>query len=170
MSGPLANLPLPERDYRPNVGAALFNRDGLVLIARRAGLPRHAAFAWQMPQGGIDRGEAPERAVLRELAEEVGTNRAEIMGMHPGWLCYELPGPRRGRYKGQAQLWFALRFLGTDADIRLDADTHIEFDEWRWAELAELPDLVVPFKRAVYEVVAREFAPFAIQARNLAGG
>jgi len=170
MTARLANLPLPERDYRPNVGAALFNARGEVLIARRAGLPDHASHAWQMPQGGIDRGEAPEDAVLRELAEEVGTNNAEIIGMHPQWLCYELPGARRGRYKGQAQLWFALRFLGADDEIRLDADTHIEFDRWRWAELAELPELVVPFKRAVYEVVAREFARFAEQARRMAGG
>ena len=156
---PIATAPPP--DYRRNVGAALFNHQGKVLIARRAGLPRTASHAWQMPQGGIDRGEAPEQAVLRELGEEIGTSHAEIIGLHPHWLCYDLPGPRRGRYRGQAQIWFALRFLGTDTDIRLDATAHIEFDQWRWADLAELPALVVPFKRPVYEVVARAFAGFA---------
>lgn len=151
----------PPPDYRRNVGAALFNHRGEVLIARRAGLPREATHAWQMPQGGIDRDETPEAAVLRELGEEIGTTRAEIIGLHPHWLCYDLPAPRRGRFRGQAQIWFALRFLGADTDIRLDASAHIEFDSWRWADLAGLPELVVPFKRPVYEVVTRAFARFA---------
>ena len=156
MTSPITTA--PPRDYRRNVGAALFNQAGQVLIARRAGLARNTTHAWQMPQGGIDRGEAPEAAVLRELGEEIGTSRAEIIGLHPHWLCYDLPGPRRGRFLGQAQIWFALRFMGTDTDIRLDATPHIEFDQWRWADLADTPALVVPFKRAVYEVVARASA------------
>jgi putative (di)nucleoside polyphosphate hydrolase len=154
--------------YRCNVGAVLFNCAGRVLVARRADIPRAEGTAggWQLPQGGIDAEEDPRAAVLRELREEVGTDRAEIIGEHPDWLIYDLPAALigialSGRYRGQRQRWFALRFLGTDADIRLDLDPHPEFDAWRWAELAELPTLAVPFKRPIYEVLARSFARFA---------
>ena len=154
--------------YRPNVGAALFNRDGLVFVARRANLPNAegAPGGWQLPQGGIDPGEDPRTAVLRELAEEIGTGHARVIGEHPEWLCYDLP-PHLvgvafgGRYRGQRQRWFALRFEGTDDEIRLDLDPHPEFDAWRWAELAELPGLAVGFKRLIYELLAVSFAPFA---------
>ncbi len=165
MSGdPLENA-APLSAYRPNVGAALFNRQGRVFIGRRADQPA-GMETWQMPQGGIDDGEDPAAAVLRELEEEVGTARASILAEHPDWLTYDLPPEmaRRalgGRYRGQRQKWFALRFDGTDADIVLDRDAHPEFSAWRWAELAELPALVVGFKRAVYESVVREFARFA---------
>jgi putative (di)nucleoside polyphosphate hydrolase len=152
--------------YRLNVGAALFNAEGRVFIGRRAGLPADAPESWQMPQGGIDPGEDPAAAVFRELREEIGTDRAEIIGEHPGWLNYDIPpgavrSDLRGRFRGQTQKWFALRFLGTEADIALDRDHHPEFTAWRWARLAELPSLVVAFKRHVYEEVAREFARFA---------
>ncbi len=154
--------------YRHNVGAALFNRDGRVLVARRADLPNAegAPGGWQLPQGGIDADEDPREAVLRELAEEIGTDRARIIGEHPEWLTYDLPPDLLGvalggRYRGQRQRWFALRFLGEDTDIRLDRDPHPEFDAWRWAELTELPSLGPDFKRAVYQVLARSFAPFA---------
>ena len=152
--------------YRLNVGAALFNPAGQVFVGRRADLPADAQAVWQMPQGGIDEGEVPEAAVLRELAEEIGTDRATILGEHPDWLTYELPAEVaqrafRGRYRGQRQKWFALRFDGTDADIRLDAHSHPEFVEWRWAGLAELPDLAVAFKRDIYREVARVFSGFA---------
>jgi len=154
--------------YRPNVGAVLFNPAGLVLVARRADLPNAegAPGGWQLPQGGIDTEEDPRGAVLRELAEEIGTDRAEIIGEHPEWLTYDLPRELLGvalggRYRGQRQRWFALRFLGTDPDIRLDADPHPEFDAWRWAPLAELPLLAPPFKRAIYEVLAVSFMRFA---------
>jgi len=154
--------------YRPNVGAVLFNRDGLVLVARRADLPNAEAPAggWQLPQGGIDEGEDPRQAVLRELAEEIGTDRAEVIGEHDAWLTYDLPSELvgvalKGRYRGQRQRWFALRFIGQDSDIRLDLDPHPEFDAWRWARLAELPDLAVPFKRPIYEILAARFARFA---------
>ncbi|WP_019013262.1 RNA pyrophosphohydrolase [Elioraea tepidiphila] len=163
MSRDLASLP-----YRPNVGAVLFGPDGRVLVCRRADLPNAegAPGGWQLPQGGMDEGEDPRVAVLRELAEEIGTDRAEIIAEHPGWLTYDLPPELLGvalggRYRGQRQKWFALRFLGTDADIRLDADPHPEFDAWRWAELAELPSLAVSFKRAIYAELARCFARFA---------
>jgi putative (di)nucleoside polyphosphate hydrolase len=154
--------------YRPNVGAALFNRAGLVLVARRANLPDAAASPgiWQLPQGGIDADEDPRRAVLRELREEIGTDRAEIIGEYPDWLTYDLPAhligtALRGRYRGQRQRWFALRFTGTDADIRLDADPHPEFDAWRWAALAEIPALGPDFKRPIYTRLAQAFAPYA---------
>jgi len=154
--------------YRRNVGAVLFDCRGLVFVARRADLPNAegAAGGWQLPQGGIDAGENPHAAVLRELAEEIGTARAEIIGEHPEWLRYDLPAELvgralGGRYRGQLQRWFALRFLGTDADIRLDLDPHPEFDAWRWAELSELPALAVDFKRPIYEALVTSFARFA---------
>ena len=154
--------------YRPNVGAVLFNAAGHVLVARRADLPNAEAPAggWQLPQGGIDEGENPREAVLRELAEEIGTDRAEVIGEHGDWLTYDLPGELigvalHGKYRGQRQRWFALRFLGADRDIRLDLDPHPEFDAWRWAPLADLPALAVPFKRPIYEVLTVSFARFA---------
>jgi putative (di)nucleoside polyphosphate hydrolase len=154
--------------YRRNVGAVLFNRDGRVLVARRADLPNAegAIGGWQLPQGGIDPDEDPRVAVLRELAEEIGTNCAEIIGEHPEWLTYDLPPEAvgvalGGLYRGQTQRWFALRFTGQDSDIRLDADPDPEFDAWRWAELAELPALAVDFKRAIYQVLVEAFARFA---------
>jgi putative (di)nucleoside polyphosphate hydrolase len=154
--------------YRPNVGAVLFNRDGLVLVARRADLPNAEAPAggWQLPQGGIDEGEDPRQAVLRELAEEIGTGRAEVIAEHDAWLTYDLPPELvgvalKGRFRGQRQRWFALRFTGQDSDIRLDLDPHPEFDAWRWVALSELPELAVPFKREIYEVLAASFTRFA---------
>ena len=155
--------------YRPNVGAALFNRAGEIFIARRADLPNAegAAGGWQLPQGGIDAAEDPRAAVLRELQEEIGTGAATIIGEHPDWLTYDLPPALigkalGGRYRGQRQRWFALRFTGRDRDIRLDADPHPEFDAWRWTPLDELPGLAVAFKRPIYDVLAQSFARFAV--------
>jgi putative (di)nucleoside polyphosphate hydrolase len=157
--------------YRPNVGAVLFDRRGLVFVARRADLPNAegAPRGWQLPQGGIDPDEDPRAAVLRELAEEIGTDRAEVIGEHPDWLTYDLPPELvgralGGRYRGQRQRWFALRFTGSHSDIRLDLDPHPEFDAWRWIGLAELPDLAVNFKRPIYDVLAASFARFAVPA------
>jgi putative (di)nucleoside polyphosphate hydrolase len=154
--------------YRLNVGAVLFNRRGQILVARRANLPNAegAAGGWQLPQGGIDADENPAEAIFRELSEEIGTANAEIIGEHPEWLDYDLPPELlgvsfKGKYKGQRQKWFALRFLGEDSEIRLDADPDPEFDAWRWAELKELPGLAVTFKRTIYETLARDFAAFA---------
>jgi putative (di)nucleoside polyphosphate hydrolase len=157
--------------YRLNVGAVLFNKAGLVLVARRAKFPNSegAPGGWQLPQGGIDENENPRTAIFRELAEEIGTANAEIIGEHPEWHSYDLPDALigtafKGRYRGQRQRWFALRFLGADADIRLDADPHPEFDAWRWTELSDLPGLAVRFKRPIYEVLSRDFARYAIPA------
>ncbi len=155
--------------YRPNVGAVLFNRHGQVFVARRADMPNAegAAGGWQLPQGGIDEGEDPATAVLRELEEEIGTGAAVVIGEHPDWLTYDLPPELLGRtlggrYRGQRQRWFALRFTGRDDDIRLDMDPHPEFDAWRWAALDELPGLAVGFKRSIYEVLATSFRVFAV--------
>jgi putative (di)nucleoside polyphosphate hydrolase len=159
--------PLP---YRLNVGAALFAPDGRVLVARRRDRPV-AEGGWQLPQGGIDRGEDPAEAIFRELAEEIGTANAEIMGEHEEWLQYDLPAEMlgqvfKGKYRGQRQKWFALRFLGEDADIQLDLDPHPEFDAWRWVELAEIPALAVAFKRTIYERLAADFARFVTILRS----
>jgi putative (di)nucleoside polyphosphate hydrolase len=155
--------------YRPNVGAVLFNRQGRILVARRADLPNAEgpAGGWQLPQGGIDDSEDPRVAIFRELGEEIGTEKAEIIGEHPDWLHYDLPPELIGRalggkYRGQRQRWFALRFTGVDADIRLDLDPHPEFDAWAWEDLAKLPSLAVGFKRDIYAVLATSFAGYAI--------
>ncbi len=157
--------------YRLNVGAVLFNRAGQVLVARRADFPNAegAAGGWQLPQGGIDKDEDPRVAIFRELGEEIGTTNATILAEHPDWLDYDLPPHLigkafKGRYRGQRQKWFALRFLGQDSEIRLDADPQPEFDAWRWAALADLPALAVPFKRTIYEALARDFQIYATTA------
>lgn len=134
--------------------------------ARGSAQCRGRAGRLAAPQGGIDDDEDPAEAVLRELAEEIGTDRAEVIEEHPEWLTYDLPPhligvALGGRYRGQTQKWFALRFLGRDADIRLDADPNPEFDAWRWTTLDSLPALAVDFKRAIYERLARDFAHLA---------
>ena len=154
--------------YRPNVGAVLFNAKGLILVARRADMPNAegAPGGWQLPQGGLDAGEDPAVAVFRELEEEIGTANATILAEHPEWLDYDLPPDLigkalGGRYRGQTQKWFALRFQGMDTDIRLDLDPHPEFDAWRWARLAELPGMAVSFKRDIYVRLAADFLEFS---------
>jgi putative (di)nucleoside polyphosphate hydrolase len=155
--------------YRPNVGAVLFNRAGRVFVARRADFPNAEgpAGGWQLPQGGIDESEDPRVAIFRELGEEIGTSDAEIIGEHPDWLQYDLPADLigkalGGKYRGQRQRWFALRFRGADSDIRLDLDPHPEFDAWRWEDLVNLPSLAVGFKRDIYAVLATSFARFGL--------
>lgn len=146
--------------YRRGVGLALFNRQGLVFAARRIDLPDDA---WQMPQGGIDRGETPEQAAMRELKEEIGTANADIVAQLDGWLTYDLPPDLAGkvwggRYRGQTQKWFALAFAGSDGEIDI-ATAHPEFSDWRWMALEQLAADIVPFKREVYRAVAAAFAP-----------
>ena len=118
-----------------------------------------------MPQGGIDTGESPREAALRELHEEVGTSLVEVVAESRSWIRYDLPAHLadrvwRGRYRGQEQKWFAMRFLGRDADIEIETD-HPEFRAWRWVALEELPELIVPFKRQIYLELIEEFRPLA---------
>jgi putative (di)nucleoside polyphosphate hydrolase len=145
--------------YRRSVGVMLLNRQGEVFVARRIDMP--TLPAWQMPQGGIDRGETPAEAALRELKEEIGTDRAEILDESRAWLKYELPAELAckvfgGRYCGQKQKWFAMRFIGEDGDIDL-ATAHPEFDRWQWVTPNRLPELIVPFKRQLYLDILAEF-------------
>ncbi len=147
----------PGPDYRRGVGVMLLNREGRAFVAERIDTPG----AWQMPQGGIDAGEAPIAAARRELAEETGIDRVTILAESAGWLSYDLPADLRGRvwqgrYVGQAQKWFAMRFEGADADIRIDG-AHAEFSAWRWVAPERLPALIVDFKRSLYEAVLAEF-------------
>ncbi len=147
--------------YRPNVGLALFSKAGHVFLGRRVN--GRGPFQWQMPQGGVDRGEPPREAALRELDEEIGVppKLVDILEETEDWLYYDFPPDLKrrmpGPYLGQRQKWFAFRFRGSDSDVRLDKHTP-EFDAWRWARLQDVPDLIVPFKRPVYEEVARRFA------------
>ncbi len=147
----------PDR-YRPNVGVILVNREGRVFVAARIDNP---ADAWQMPQGGIDKGEDPAVAALRELEEEIGTGKAEIVAESDGWYQYDLPPELigkmwGGKYRGQKQKWYVLRFLGTDADINLDT-RHPEFRAWKWVSFEQVPDLIVPFKRDLYQELVEAF-------------
>lgn len=158
--------------YRPCAGVALVNRAGEVFLGRRTRSREAklvAGHEWQMPQGGIDEGEAPYAAALRELYEETNVASTSLIAEAPDWLSYDLPieaGNRwQGRYRGQTQKWFLLRFEGEDAEIdirRPAGGAHKpEFEAWRWERLEAVPELVVPFKRGVYEQVVAQFAPLA---------
>lgn len=161
--------PRDPKRYRPNVGLALFHKDGLVFLAKR--IATDGPFQWQMPQGGVDRGESPLEAAFRELEEEIGVREehVDLLEETADWLYYEFPTDvrtkmkPRGRYLGQRQKWFAFRFKGRDADIRLDTHTP-EFVDWRWASLESAPALVIPFKRPVYEEVAQRFKKHSVGA------
>jgi putative (di)nucleoside polyphosphate hydrolase len=151
----IENLP-----YRPCAGVMLANKDGLVFVGQRIDNP---GDAWQMPQGGIDDGEEAEAAALRELEEETGISRnlVSVIARSAQEYFYDLPEELmgkfwKGKWRGQRQWWFLLRFEGEDKDINI-ATTHPEFSTWRWAKPEELPELIVPFKRRTYEAVLTEF-------------
>ena len=151
--------------YRSGVGIMLLNTDGKVFTGQRLDSKLEA---WQMPQGGIDPGEEPVQTAFRELAEETGITRAEVIAESRDWLTYDLPDDLvgtvwKGRYRGQRQKWFAMRFLGTDADVNI-ATAHPEFRSWRWSTLDELAAMIVPFKRELYTAVLAEFGHLAVPA------
>ncbi|ABL70596.1 MULTISPECIES: RNA pyrophosphohydrolase [Paracoccus] len=146
--------------YRPCAGVVLINPVGLVFAGQRIDNP---GPAWQMPQGGIDRGESPREAALRELVEETGVtpDLVDVLAETPGWVTYDLPPELlgkvwKGRYGGQKQKWFAMRFLGEDSAVRI-ATEHPEFERWQWMRAADLIDGIVPFKRDVYARVLSDF-------------
>lgn len=154
--------------YRPNVGIALFNKEGLVFVAERIEMDG----AWQMPQGGIDANEDIEIAALRELKEEIGTDNAEILKVHDQKICYDFPQNLLGtgheghignkkRYRGQEQVWVAMRFLGADSEIDLETEEEPEFGRWKWAKLHDTPAMIVDFKRDVYKQVVKAFEEFS---------
>jgi putative (di)nucleoside polyphosphate hydrolase len=150
--------------YRPNVGVVLFNPAGKVWLGRRAGAV--GPSVWQFPQGGVDRGEDLLDAARRELQEETGVVSADYLARTPGWITYDFPPGSQGSkvqkgWRGQRQVWFALRFTGDDSEVDLAAHHHIEFDDWRWADLDVAPDLVVPFKRDAYLKVVEAFREYA---------
>ena len=151
-----------ELPYRRGVGVALFNDQGKVFVAQRIDNP---GPAWQMPQGGIDKDEAPLEAAWRELHEETGIKSAQLLAESHGWLRYDLPPDLaaslwKGRYRGQEQKWYAFRFTGNESEIDI-AGEHPEFSAWKWAPFHDVPNLIVPFKRTLYEQVVAEFAHLA---------
>lgn len=164
---------MSEKKYRPCVGIMLINPQGLVFVGRRRNknLREHVApgHEWQMPQGGIDEGEDVYAAALRELAEETNVTSTQLLAEAGEWFAYDLPDDIareawKGRYCGQTQKWFALRFTGLDSEIDIEhpAGGHKpEFDAWQWVPMADLPDLIIPFKRPVYERVTKEFTRFS---------
>ncbi|MBU6299346.1 MAG: RNA pyrophosphohydrolase [Alphaproteobacteria bacterium] len=148
--------------YRLSVGMMLINRGGLVFAGRRID---QTVEGWQMPQGGIDEGETPVEAGLRELKEEVGTDKAVLLREMEGWHSYDLPKhligvALHGRYRGQKQKWLALRFTGEDRDIDIRTE-HPEFATWKWLSMDALPELIVPFKRDIYGKVIAAFRDLA---------
>jgi putative (di)nucleoside polyphosphate hydrolase len=158
--------------YRHSVGICLFNKDGLVFCAER----RDKRGAWQMPQGGIQKGEDPAVAVFREMKEEIGTDNAKIIARHPEALRYEFPdylqyrhGVFRGKYRGQEQTWFALQFLGEDREFSLTNEFETErpeFVAWKWVDIVQTPQLIVDFKRDVYQAVVKAFSPLIDEIRH----
>lgn len=161
----------PARDglpYRPCVGVMLLNGEGKVWVGKRDDGGGHANYdyAWQMPQGGIDKGEDPKEAAVRELYEETSIRSVSVLAEAPEWFAYDYPSDvvarsRKGKYRGQAQRWFALRFEGPESEIDVlnPPDGHsVEFSAWRWEKAERVPELIVPFKRQVYHRVVDAFS------------
>lgn len=154
----LSDAEIDALPYRPCVGLMVLNAQGKIFVAQRNDM---RSVAWQMPQGGVDKGEEPREAALRELEEEIGTGDAEILAESADWHSYELPRELvgklwKGRYRGQRQKWFALRLRGGDETIDIETE-HPEFSAWKWADITEVVDMAVPFKRDLYRKIVEEF-------------
>ena len=159
---PLTDRQIENLPYRPCVGIMLLNQHNHVFVAQRIDNPGEA---WQMPQGGIDEGEDPMTAALRELEEETGTAKARLITESRDWYAYDLPKdlvPKiwKGRYRGQKQKWFVFKFEGQDADININTEIP-EFSDWKWVEMKSLPDLIVPFKQKLYQQLVDEFIQYS---------
>ncbi|MGF9695178.1 RNA pyrophosphohydrolase [Rhizobium sp. 0TCS1.26] len=164
-----ANISAGDLPYRPCVGIMVLNREGLVWVGRRLSTGNSESDGspqlWQMPQGGIDKGEDPRAAAYRELFEETGMRSVSLLAEAPDWINYDLPQHMigiglKGRYRGQTQRWFAFRFEGDESEINIEnppSGQHQEFDAWDWKPMAELPSLIVAFKRPAYEEVVQAF-------------
>jgi putative (di)nucleoside polyphosphate hydrolase len=159
--------------YRPCAGAMILNAEGLVFVGRRRGGPENADrnHEWQMPQGGIDAGEDPFEAAVREVFEETSIRSVTLLAEAPEWFSYDIPDEIAGKgwtkkYRGQTQKWFAFRFTGPDSEIDIEApgggEHKPEFEAWRWERMERLPELIVPFKRPVYERVVGTFRQLAL--------
>lgn len=153
------------KNYRPGVGVMLINANDQIFVARRNDMQSQA---WQMPQGGIDKNENPDKAALRELQEETGIhpNQVALIAQYPGWLFYDLPHDLQkkmwhGKYNGQKQKWFLYRFTGDDTAINIFTENP-EFFDWKWAKMHDIPNLIVPFKRDLYQKLVNEFSRFII--------
>ncbi len=167
----MAKTKFEDLPYRPCVGMMVLNHAGHVFIGRRLGGPEHTDndHVWQMPQGGVDKGEDLYQAALRELMEETSIRSVTRLGEVDEWLTYDIPSniagkAWKGRYRGQTQKWYAFRFTGNEKEINIlqPVGGHKpEFVEWRWEPMRNLPALIIPFKRPVYERVVHEFSRFA---------
>ena len=154
--------------YRPGVGLMIINSKLEVFVGKRIDSKYEA---WQMPQGGIDEGEVPEEAVFREMFEETGTDKIEIIDQTKGWYKYDIPPYLiqklwNGQYRGQRQKWFLIRYLGDDSDFNLNSGEHAEFKEWKWVKMEELSHVIVPFKKKLYISVIEEFRDVIMELKK----
>ena len=145
--------------YRPCAGIMMINADNNIFVGKRIDMPSEH---WQMPQGGIDKGEDPLAAARRELLEEVGTDKIELLDSIDDWLTYDLPNHLlgkvwKGKYRGQSQKWYLFRFTGTDSDINIETE-HPEFSDWKWTNPEKLIEEIVPFKKEIYSIIAKRFS------------
>lgn len=154
-----------DRPYRVGVGLMIINKDKKVFVGKRADMSKsNLSNHWQMPQGGVDSHEEPEDAALREMREEIGTNKVHLLAETPDWLTYEFPEDLGtvlwgGRFRGQRQKWFLFEYLGTDNEIDIYTP-HPEFSDWQWVDPEILPNLIVPFKREMYQQILEMFRPY----------